>query len=121
LYPQAHQRHSERGKYQQRTGRDPWEGRYVIHDAVSRRIDPIPMLDLLAQGGADLAVRLNGRTLLHMAAADGNLEVAAWLIDRGADVRAVNDCTGPCDERGQTPLHEGLAFRDDEMSVLLLE
>lgn len=54
-----------------RTGKNPWDGRYLIHDAVQRIIDPIPMLDALAEAGADLSVRLNGRTLLHMAALDG--------------------------------------------------
>jgi ankyrin repeat protein len=65
-------------------------------------------------------VRLNGCTLLHLAARDGNLEVATWLIDRGADVEASNDCTAPCPERGQTPLHDALAFNDDAMTALLL-
>lgn len=74
------------------------------------------MLDALAAAGADLTVRLNGRTLLHLAARDGNLEVVIWLIDRGADVEASNDCPAPCPERGQRPLHDALAFNDDATS-----
>ena len=121
VYPQAFERQSQRVEYEQRTGRSPWEGKYLIHEAAGRVVDPVPMLQALADGGADLTVRLNGRTLLHLAARDGNLEVATWLLDHGADVHAVNDCVDSCDERGQTPLHDGLTIRDDEMSVLLLE
>jgi ankyrin repeat protein len=47
--------------------------------------------------------------------------VATWLLKRGADVHAVNDCEAGCDEQGQTALHDAQAFRDDEMSELLLE
>jgi ankyrin repeat protein len=71
-------------------------------------------------GGADLTVRLNGRTLLHLAARDGDVEAATWLLERGADVHAVNDCALGCEERGETPLHDAQAFRDDQMSELLL-
>lgn len=121
VYAQAFERQESRLRYRNRTGLDPWEGKYIIHDAVAQIADPLPMLDALAEGGADLAVRLNGRTLLHLAAQDGNLEVATWLLNHGADPNAVNDCPAPCVERGQTPLHEGLAFKDDEMTVLLLD
>lgn len=120
VYAQALERQSERRKYELRTGNSPWEGRYLIHDAVARVVDPQPMLDALADAGADLAVRLNGRTLLHLAAHAGNLEVATWLLDHGADVHAANDCVS-CDDAGQTPLHDALEFRDDEMSALLLD
>ena len=119
-YSQAHERASERKAYEIRHGQSPWQGRTLIHDAVQRIIDPLPMLDVLAASGADLAVRLNGRTLLHLAARQGNLEAAAWLIGRGADVNAKNDCSPACAELGQTPLHDGLAFKDDGMTELLL-
>lgn len=121
VYPQAVERVDQQVAHRNRTGLDPWQGKYLIHDAVARGIDPVPMLDALAEGGADLKVRLNGRTLLHLAAQDGNLEVAAWLLDRGADPNAGNDCEAPCAERGQTPLHDALSFKDDEMSMLLLD
>jgi ankyrin repeat protein len=117
VYPQAFQRVAERRSFEARFGRSPWEGRYLIHDAVEFA-GSVPLLDALA--GADLAVRLNGATLLHLAARKGDLEVATWLLGRGADVHAANDCTDGCAERGQTPLHDGLAFRDDKMSELLL-
>jgi ankyrin repeat protein len=119
VYPQAFERVAERRSFETRFGRSPWEGRYLIHDAVEFT-GSVPMLDALANAGADLAVRLNGATLLHLAARKGDLEVATWLLGRGADVRAVNDCADGCAERGRTPLHDGLAFRDDEMSELLL-
>lgn len=118
-YPQAYGTISARQKYQSQFGRDPWEGRYLVHDAVEVARNPTAVLDVLAAGGADLAVRLKGKTLLHLAAEKGDLEVATWLLDHGADIHAVVDCTG-CDERGYTPLHSGLTFRDDEMTALLL-
>lgn len=103
-----------------RTGRDPWEGHYLIHDAVRASSNALPIFDVLAAGGADLNVRLKGETLLHLAAAEGDIAVATWLLDHGADVNAVNDCTNGCAERGYTPLHSGLEFRDDGITVLLL-
>lgn len=118
-YPQAYGTISARQKHQSQFGRDPWEGRYIVHDAVEVASNATAMLDVLAAGGADLAVRLKGKTLLHLAAAKGDLDVAKWLLDHGADINAVVDCTD-CDERGYTPLHSGLAFRDDEMTALLL-
>lgn len=121
VYPQAYERASQRAEYHSRHGGSPWEGRYLIHDAVGRAVDPVPVLDVLAAAGADLSVRLNGRTLLHIAAADGNLEVAGWLIAKGAALDAANDCKDRCAERGNTPLHDALHFRDDDMSALLLE
>jgi uncharacterized protein len=120
VYAQAYESLKSRSDYISRTGRDPWEGRYLIHDAVQVSSNALPILDVLAAGGADLTVRLKGQTLLHLAAAEGDIEVATWLLDHGADVHAVNDCSDGCAERGYTPLHSGLEFRDDEMTVLLL-
>lgn len=120
VYAQAYESLRSRSDYISRTGRDPWEGRYIIHDAVQVASNALPILDVLAAGGADLNVRLKGQTLLHLAAAEGDIEVATWLLDHGADVNAVSDCADNCEERGYTPLHSGLEFRDDEMTVLLL-
>ena len=120
VYAQAYESLKSRSDYVSRTGRDPWEGRYIIHDAVQMSSNALPILDVLAAGGADLNVRLKGQTLLHLAAAEGDIEVATWLLDHGADANAVNDCADNCGERGYTPLHSGLEFRDDEMTVLLL-
>jgi len=120
VYAQAYERLRSRSDYISRTGRDPWEGRYIIHDAVEFTSNTLPILDALAAGGADLQVRLKGETLLHLAAAIGNIEVATWLLDNGANVNSVNNCADGCAELGYTPLHSGLEFRDDEMTVLLL-
>ena len=120
VYPQAYVRVSQRRDYETRHGRSPWEGRFLIHDAANSGTNPLPMLELLAARGADLRVRLKGRTLLHDAARNGNVQVATWLIDHGADVNAAIDCADNCVERGWTPLHDAQRFRATEMSELLL-
>jgi uncharacterized protein len=120
VYAQAFETSSSRSSYRARTGADPWDGRYLIHDAVQVSSNALPMLDVLAAGGADLTVRLKGQTLLHLAAAEGDIEVATWLLDHGADPNAGNDCADGCAERGYTALHSALEFRDDEMTALLL-
>ncbi|MEZ5320052.1 MAG: ankyrin repeat domain-containing protein [Vicinamibacterales bacterium] len=119
VYPQAYERRDQRRAFEAREGRSPWEGRLLIHEAAARVESPRPLLDLLADAGADLTVRLNGRTLLHLAARDGNLEVASWLLERGVPVNGLNDCAD-CAEAGWAPLHDAQAFRDDEMSERLL-
>jgi hypothetical protein len=120
VYAQAYETQTARTNYRTRTGKDPWEGRYLVHDAVEITFAPVPMLEALAAGGADFNVRLNGQTLLHLAAAKGDLEATTWLLDHGADVDPAIDCADNCAERGYTPLHSGLEFRDDEMTALLL-
>jgi ankyrin repeat protein len=53
----------------------------------------------LLRCGADVAARYKGRTALHCATKAGFVNVAAALLEHGADVNARND-------RGQTPLDE---------------
>jgi len=120
VYPQAYERASARQEFVSRFGRSPWEGRYVIHDAITQWIDPLPMIELLAAAGADLSVRLNGRTLLHVAAHDGSVEAITWLLDHGANVNATNTCDDGCPELGQTPLFDLQNFHD-EVTPMLLE
>ena len=120
VYAQAYETQTARTNYRTRTGKDPWEGRYLVHDAVEITFEPVPMLEALAAGGADFNVRLRGQTLLHLAAAKGDLEATTWLLDHGADVHAAIDCADNCAERGYTPLHSWLEFRDDGMTALLL-
>jgi ankyrin repeat protein len=91
----------------------------VIHDAITQWIDPLPMIELLATAGADLSVRLNGRTLLHVAARDGSVEAVTWLLDHGADVNATNTCDDSCPELGQTPLFDLQHFHDEATGILL--
>ncbi len=119
VFPQGYDRVSERRNYETRTGESPWKGRYLVHDAAGSFESALPMLELLAAAGADLHVRRGGRTLLHDSADDGNLEVAGWLIGRGADVNASNDCGDRCAELGWTPLHNALRFRSMEMTAFL--
>jgi hypothetical protein len=108
VYPQAFERASDRQKFAVTFGGSPWEGRYLIHEA-SRLAEAVPMLETLTAAGADLSVRLHSRTLLHLAARAGDLEVATWLLERGADGHAVNDCEAGCEQRGQTPLTSATA------------
>jgi hypothetical protein len=96
-----------------------WHGRYLIHDTVGIGGDPA-MLDLLASAGADLSVRLEGRTLLHEAARNGNVPSATWLVEHGADIDAPNDCADHCAERGRTPLHDATAAGRRDMIEFLL-
>ena len=59
------------------------------------------------------AASARGATLLHLAASLSNLEMAAMLLDRGADpnVRAAE---------GETPLHYAARFGDRGMAELLI-
>ncbi|MCL4687859.1 MAG: ankyrin repeat domain-containing protein [Burkholderiales bacterium] len=119
VYPQAYERADQRRDYYARTGEDPWRGRLVIHDAVDTTVEKLPVLEALVAAGARLDARLAGRTLLHDAASQGNAPVAAWLIDRGADVNAANDCKDRCAESGWRPLHNAQRFRPAELVALL--
>ncbi len=119
VYPQAYERADQRRDYYARTGEDPWRGRLVIHDAANAAVEKLPVLEALVAAGARLDARLAGRTLLHDAASQGNAPVAAWLIDRGADVNAANDCKDRCAESGWRPLHNAQRFRPAELVALL--
>lgn len=120
VYAQAYERVSDQQRYYARTGRSAWEGRTLVHEAAARFEGAVPMLETLAAAGADLSVRLEGRSLLHIAAAEGQLDVVAWLIDRGVDINLKNDCATNCVEVGQTPLFDAQQFKDQEMNRLLL-
>lgn len=120
VYPQAYERADQRRDYETRTGQSPWRGRLVIHDAADAPAERLPVLEALVAAGARLDVRLEGRTLLHEAASRGNAAVAAWLIERGADVDAVNDCKDNCAESGWRPLHNALRLHPEELVALLV-
>lgn len=67
----------------------------------------------LAQSG-DLSERgLNGRTALHQAAAAGQQDVAALLLDKGADPSAGDSC--------DTPLHSAAQAGHSEIVSLLID
>ena len=118
VYPQGSGTASQQAAYRAATGRDAWEGHYIIHQAL-RLTDPIPMLELLAGSGADLSVRLRGQTLLHLAAYKGDEVLVSWLLDRGADVNTTNTCED-CVQRVQTPLFDAQNSNDQEMMPLLI-
>jgi hypothetical protein len=104
-----------------RTGRlrVTWEGRYMIHDALGNRSMTVEILDALTAAGADLTVQYRDRTLLHHAAAGGNLQATEWLLGKGADPDGRVECVG-CPEHGQTPLHLADGVDMEEKIALLL-
>ena len=75
-------------------------------------------LDCGATGGRLLT--LEGATLLHVAAEYGDLDAAAWLLDRGADVNA-RAAVGAAGVGGQTAIfHAVTQFGDGGVPVLEL-
>ena len=85
-----------------RTSNDLWRGRYIIHDVVSD--GNVSVASVLAEFGADLSVRLDGQSLLHLATQNRHLEMIRWLVGKGANVNDRIDCKD-CEQAGQTPLH----------------
>jgi ankyrin repeat protein len=77
-----------------------------------------------APGDAYPATPVSGGTLLHLALEFDDLDVARWLIERGADVnaRAIDGAQG---STGHTPLFHTVATlaysRDDSGALLLLD
>jgi ankyrin repeat protein/truncated hemoglobin YjbI len=65
----------------------------LLHLSKTRaKADPIPVMELLARGGADLDARdEKGGTLLMYFARRGKFEAVRWLLSRGADRNARND------------------------------
>jgi hypothetical protein len=120
VYPQGYERASDQQAYLTRTGRSAWTGRVLVHEAADHADQAVALLELLAGAGADLHVRLDGRTLLHRAVHDGRVDVATWLLDHGADVDAPNACEDGCAERGETPLHEPRLVQGEAMVALLM-
>lgn len=69
----------------------------------------------IAAHGVDVnEATAEGRTALHLAAAEGNVRTARALLELSADVNAV-------DERGYTPLREAVRSHHDAAAALLLE
>jgi ankyrin repeat protein len=132
------------------TSQTRWRGRTVLHYLVSDLAGgSTEMAQALLDAGADFNARLDGDTLLHLAAATGDLPMMTWLLDHGAGVNARNGCEHPveaicgsgkfaewqpfdrrreggtvctgCDREGQTPLHAAQrSSRAYEGSTLLL-
>jgi ankyrin repeat protein len=70
--------------------------------------------DLLAQGGDVNGTNQAGRSLLHLAAFNGNTRTVRILLSAGADP----DATGP---RGSTPLMDAAAFGHLKVVQLLVQ
>ena len=79
---------------------------------VSMGDDALKIVQWLVTRGATLdGTDDNGRTLLHHAAAAGDVALARYLIERGADVSAPN-------RAGEPPLAE---VDDEDMAMLLID
>lgn len=55
-----------------------------------------------------------GNTPLHQAATTGSVEIAGYLLSKGADIDAVN-------ARQNTPLHEAIQSRKENVAMFLIE
>lgn len=92
----------------------PFTSAMVMVSAARRGSEPIVRLSLLL--GTDVDVRdTSGRTSLYEAAKYGHLEIAEFLVERGADVHA------PRDHPGYTPVHVAAEYGHVEVVRLLLE
>jgi len=82
----------------------------------------VPDLEAALEAGADINARssramphLDGATRLHDAAWDGNVEIASYLVNHGADVNSKTSLTG------ETPLHFAAGHGHREVVRLLLK
>lgn len=73
-----------------------------LYKAISEGTHP-EVVDFLLVNGANIEVKFNGRTLLHMACERGNLKIVKSLLKKGADIESKN--CGGC-----TPLHWACNF-----------
>ncbi|XP_076634804.1 uncharacterized protein LOC143348465 [Colletes latitarsis] len=79
----------------------------------ARSISDLYILDLLFQNGADLNTTDIGlRTPLHIAAMTGNLMLALYLVEEGADLHRKN-------RNGYTPLEVAMAYKNSEIIELI--
>jgi uncharacterized protein len=108
-----------------------YNGRREILDLLLERGAPVGLFEAAALGleaaaaeylktepGAVLAYSHDGWTALHLAAFFGHREVAAVLLDRGADVNARSRSTRFA--RENTPLHAAAANRQVAVAELLV-
>jgi len=71
--------------------------------------------DQLLRAGADVNARSFGQTTLHLAAAKGHLDLAALLIERGADLHATYKVKGS----GLTALDVAVQRKQEKMAEFL--
>lgn len=85
----------------------------TLHDVV--QLGDIASVQLLLDSGTDVDVNVkdaDGATVLHIACAMGNKEMAKYLLDKGADVNAK-------DNEQSTPLHKACFHGINEIVTLL--
>ena len=71
------------------------------------------LVGVFAEAGADVNARSSGRVALHGASSNAGVEVAAALLDAGADLEAR-------DESGRTALHRAVLARNDPVPIVSL-
>jgi hypothetical protein len=76
------------------------------------RVDVLP---IIVEGGIDVNAGSSWRTPLCLAAGQGALDAAQWLLDHGADVN------GRAEPKAPTPLHDAITEGRLEMVKFLLE
>ena len=77
-------------------------GQTPLHIAVNMSTDNLPIVQFLLQKGADVRVQdKSGSSVLHYAAAKGQLQVLKYLLQDGAG----STCLNVSDSLGRTPLH----------------
>jgi len=89
-------------------------GAEEIHDAVAKGDLASVQAILTAQPDRIAAVDERGYTPLHVAAREGRIDIAAYLLEKGADIEAKNST-------GYTPLFLAARSRRPDVVRLLLE
>jgi ankyrin repeat protein len=90
-----------------------------LHEAAALGLIDRARLHLDADPGGIAAHSHDGFTALHLAAFFGHRDLAALLLDRGADVNARS--TNETFARSNTPLHAAAANKQVEVGRLLVE
>lgn len=96
-------------------GSDPEVERalYPVLLCAAGRSGDIEALSRMHGDGVSMsAADYDGRTALHLAAAEGQIEAVAFLLSKGAEINAV-------DRWGRTPLEDAIRHEQDEAARLL--
>ncbi|MGB1012676.1 MAG: asparaginase [Nannocystaceae bacterium] len=88
---------------------------YPVLMCAAAAIGDVEAVRRMLDSGADInAANYDGRTALHLAAAEGHTALVVFLIRRGAAL-------GPTDRWLATPLHDAITGGHDEVAALLRE